>query len=95
MNRVESGLYPSSIRQVVFQRGQFSCTSRGNFRVTRGSLQAAKDVMNGKRNLPKHVVYFNTRAVNPGNGHYYTTIGNHNFYYSKKLQTKKIKKKGK
>ena len=80
INRLNHPAFPKTIRSVIYQRGQFSCTSRGNFRVTKRSLQVAKEVLKGKKNLPKHVVYFNTAKVNPRNGKYYTTIGNHKFY---------------
>ena len=79
MNRVQSGLYPNSIREVIYQSGQFtpamtgwldSVLSSGGY--TDSARQAAHDAMAGS-NPVGDCLYFST-------GGYGMQIGDHYFH---------------
>jgi spore germination cell wall hydrolase CwlJ-like protein len=60
MNRVKSDEFPDNIREVIFQKGQFSPVSNGkiNNKPSAESLIAAKEIMKGIRVLDSNVLYF-------------------------------------
>lgn len=60
MNRVESPSYPDTIREVIFQKGQFSPVSDGsiNDAPSESAIQAAKDVLNGTKVVGENVLFF-------------------------------------
>lgn len=79
MNRIASGSYPGSIREVIYQSGQFSPAGSGWLdQVLEGGApsdcyEAAQAALNGENPVPG-ALYFNTSA---GKG---TKIGAHWFY---------------
>lgn len=79
MNRIASGSYPGSIREVIYQSGQFSPAGSGWLdQVLAGGApsdcyEAAQAALNGENPVPG-ALYFNTSA---GKG---TKIGAHWFY---------------
>lgn len=60
LNRVEDPKFPDTIKDVIFQKGQFQPVTNGSIydKPTDKALQAAKEVMNGKRVVSKRVVFF-------------------------------------
>lgn len=79
MNRVRSGSYPDTIRDVIYQSGQFgpamtgwldSVLSKGSY--TESAMQAAADALAGS-NPVGDCLYF-------GNGNYGLRIGDHYFH---------------
>jgi N-acetylmuramoyl-L-alanine amidase len=60
MNRVDSGKFPNTIKDVIFQKNQFSVVANGRIynKPSSDSLKAAKELMNGKRALSSSVLYF-------------------------------------
>lgn len=82
MNRVHSGIFPNTVCDVVYQRGQFSWVSR---------LNAKKHVPEEYHELAKHVI-IGQRADNTNGSLFFankhvkvrrkqtTRIGNHIFY---------------
>lgn len=61
LNRVASREYPSSLKRVIFQRGQFDCVHDLNFTRTvpnRDCVLAALRLMEGERMLEAQVIYF-------------------------------------
>lgn len=60
MNRVDHPKFPDTIEDVVYQEGQFSPVTDGsiNKKPNSESLQAAKDVMNGKKVVRDDVLFF-------------------------------------
>lgn len=60
MNRVKHPDFPDTIKDVVYQRGQFSPVTDGsiNNKPSDEAIQAAKDVMNGKRVVGSQALYF-------------------------------------
>lgn len=60
MNRVKSPQFPNSIKEVIYQSKQFSSVSNGSINKEPNveSIQAAKDVINGKKILNDDVLFF-------------------------------------
>jgi N-acetylmuramoyl-L-alanine amidase len=61
MNRVESTEFPDSIKDVIYQRGQFSPVSNGtiNNKPSKESIEAAKEIiLRGKRVFGKDILFF-------------------------------------
>lgn len=60
MNRVENDEFPDTIKEVIFQKRQFSVVSDGsiNNEPSAESLKAAKVIMGGLRSLDSNVLYF-------------------------------------
>ena len=80
MNRVDSPFFPDDLEKVLNQPHQFA---RGN-RYDDASLEAAREIMMGKRSFPNYVLYYNevdgeddwsTREL-------YATVGGYGFYNS-------------
>lgn len=60
MNRIQSDEFPDTIRDVIFQKGQFQVVGNGKIynEPSEDSLEAAKEIMNGKRVFNTDVLYF-------------------------------------
>lgn len=59
LNRVDSSRYPNSIRGVVSQPGQFSVYNSSRKPYYNSNVyKAVEDALNGKRNMPKYVLFF-------------------------------------
>ena len=80
LNRVESNRFPNTIREVIYQSGQFAPASSGRLELVliRGAssscMSAAKEVLGGVRNV--NCLFFK-RNTGDKEG---TIIGNHVFY---------------
>lgn len=59
MNRVASSKYPNTIREVIYQKGQYSPTWNGaiNKKPSEKAIKNAKRILNGERFCPTNVVY--------------------------------------
>lgn len=81
MNRVRSGSYPSSIYDVIYQKGQFPPAGAGSVAniaakgPKQSCLQAAQEALNGADNTGGA-----TRFKRASSGHAGVVIGNHVFY---------------
>lgn len=60
LNRVASDEFPDTIKEVIYQKGQFSPISDGsiNKEPNEDSIKAAKEVLAGSRVVGKDVLYF-------------------------------------
>jgi len=81
MNRVENPWYPDTVSEVLGQPHQFP---RG-MQYDERSLQAAREVMMGRRTLPADVVRFCAldSTVQLDQSDWYTSSGKYAFYYGK------------
>lgn len=85
MNRVESPQFPDTIRDVVYQKGQFSPVANGsiNKEPSKESIKAAQDVINGKQVVGEEVLYFYNPDISTSDWIFsrevVTTIGDHAF----------------
>lgn len=79
MNRVKSGRYPSSVRGVLFQRGQFTSEAELNRVIARGlkssCIQAAQEALAGSDPIDGCVSFRPVRSGRSG-----IVIGNHVFF---------------
>ena len=81
MNRLRSGSYPSTIYDVIYQKGQFTPAGSGSVArvIANGPsatcVQAAQEALNGTDNTGGAVSF--RRA---SSGHAGVVIGNHVFY---------------
>lgn len=73
MNRVADSRFPNSIREVIYQKGQFEVTARkvnGVLMIDRepslDSLRVANDILNKGSILPSNVLVFYTKGVDEG-----------------------------
>lgn len=61
LNRVKSDRFPNSLKEVIFQIGQYKCTWDGNFDVqpSEKSIESAKKVLSGDTivECPENVVF--------------------------------------
>lgn len=59
MNRVKDSRFPNTIKEVVFQKGQYACTWDGNFNKTpnKRAIENAKCVLEGKVECPENVIF--------------------------------------
>ena len=85
MNRVESPYFPNTISGVIYQSGQFTPVASGRFELALTNnlanadcVRAAKEVLNGHRNVPYH--FFHMYTGRPNNYSSYVIIGNHILY---------------
>lgn len=63
LNRVKSPLYPSSLRRVIFQRGEFACCHNLHFKEivpNRDCVSAALRLLLGEHMLEEDVIYYGT-----------------------------------
>ena len=77
MNRLEDGRWGESITKVIRAKGQFARPKR---KASEDSIKAAKAVLDGERNLPSFVLFFQKAKVKRFYGYWFCTIGCHNFY---------------
>ena len=86
LNRLNGGAYGSTIYDVVYARGQFSVVTNGalNRVINNGpnaeSLQAAKDALAGKNNVPRYTGFCALRSANYDLYSEYSIICNQVFY---------------
>lgn len=73
MNRVADSRFPNSIREVIYQKGQFEVTARkvnGVLMIDRepslDSLRVANDILNKGSILPSNVLVFYQKGVDEG-----------------------------
>ena len=59
MNRVESNKFPNTIKDVIYDKGQYSCVLNGSIKKNPDSrtVANAKKVLEGYRALPSYVLY--------------------------------------
>ena len=59
LNRVESDLFPDTLEEVIFQRGQYACTWDGNFEKepTENCYDIAYDLLIDGVEIPENVVF--------------------------------------
>ena len=81
MNRVEDPWYPDSIREVLGQPHQFPHGTKYDDE----SLQAAREIMMGRRALPSGIVILCSvdSASQPDADKLYACSGNYRFYFGK------------
>lgn len=79
LNRVKSGRFPSSIKEVVFAPGQYACVDDGNYyrQPNIRIINNAKRILSGERVCPENVLY----QSNSVQGNIYKKIGNTYFCY--------------
>jgi len=83
VNRVKHRLYPNSICEVIFQKGQFPWANKfDGFKATQPFMFLADLVLSGKHELAHFkATHFHATYVNPRwNLKKVTQIGNHIFY---------------
>ena len=85
MNRVEASNFPNTIREVVFQPGQFSPVRNGSYYNTPSELSwdAAEAILAGEYSFPSDVLYFYNPDISSCNWiattRGYRRIGGHMF----------------
>ncbi len=85
LNRLNSSQFPNTIKDVIYQKNQFSPASSGaleralNNGVPSDCVKAAKDAMSGNNNV-EGFLFFNT-VVNTDSVADYIQIGDHIFYH--------------
>lgn len=89
MNRVKSRQFPNTIREVIYQEGQFSCLPKlATIEPLEQSLQAARDALKGKDPSRGALYYYNPKLASPEGLRFFATanlqrtvrIGNHIFF---------------
>lgn len=86
LNRLNGGYYGSTVYDVVYARGQFAVVTNGalNRVINNGpnaeSLQAAKDALAGKNNVPRYTSFCSLRSANYDAYSEYSIICNQVFY---------------
>lgn len=87
MNRVSSSQFPDTIKGVVYQKGQFYPVTSGsiNAKPSQESINAAKEVLNGKQIVGKQALYFYNPNTSTSDWIFsrktIMDIGNHRFAY--------------
>jgi hypothetical protein len=78
LNRVNSGKFPNTISEVIYQRGQFTPAGNGSLDRLRASgniyescVQAAREALSGNNNVPGYLYFSGNRGG--------MRIGNHRF----------------
>lgn len=86
MNRVNSGRYPNSITDVIYQKGQFPGAHNGKLRVIlakgprQDCIQVAQEAIAGKNNAAGYLGFCSVRSSTYKKYSTYTQIGSHYFY---------------
>lgn len=86
MNRVNSGRYPNSITDVVYQKGQFPGAHNGKLRMIldkgprQDCIQVAQDALAGKNNASGYLGFCSVKSSTYKKYGSYTQIGSHYFY---------------
>lgn len=59
VNRVKSDKYPDTLKEVIYQKGQYQCTTNGQFdkNSSKRAIKNAKLVLEGKVDCPENVIY--------------------------------------
>lgn len=80
LNRVKDERFPNTIKDVVFQEGQYACTWDGNYDKTpnKESVKAAKYLLKNGSQMPSEVIFQSTFIQGQG---VYKQIGNTYFCY--------------
>lgn len=80
-NRVKSPLFPNTLKEVIYQPGQYACVNDGNFyrETTIYNWRNAMYVYLNGSVLPEHVVWQSNCLQGDG---YYTDTGYHIYCYS-------------
>lgn len=84
LNRVESPQFPDTIREVIYQPGQFSAVDDRQIELTPGdqAYQAALAALRGEDPSNGAIFYYNPKTANDNwirTRDVVTSIGNHNF----------------
>lgn len=81
LNRVKSSLFPNTIKEVVFDPGQYACTWDGNYyrEPTERNWANAQWLLENGSVFPENVVFQSARPL--GNGTYLKTQWNYFCYY--------------
>jgi len=85
INRVNSSNFPNTIKNVIFQKGQFSPVTNGSIHnePTESAMKAAKEVVNGERVVSSNALYFYNPSTAKSKWIFsrttLATIGNHRF----------------
>lgn len=86
MNRVNSGKYPNTITDVIYQKGQFPGAHNGKLNkiLSKGPrqdcIQVAQDAISGKNNAAGYLGFCSTSSNTYKKYSTYTLIGSHYFY---------------
>lgn len=85
MNRIDSPKFPDTIKDVIFQKGQFSPVSDGSINNVPSdvAIQAAQEVINGTEVLADNVLFFYNPSISTSRWIFtrpvVTQIGHHRF----------------
>lgn len=85
LNRVRNKQFPNTIKQVIFQKNQFSCVDNGSIynNPTEDAIDSAKKVLNGIKVIDDNVYYFYNPQYSDDSWiqtrKFYRRIGNHVF----------------
>ncbi len=83
LNRVKDSRYPNTLKEVVFQKGQYACTWDGNYNKepNKESIEAAKYLLENGSQLPEYCIF---QAEFLQGDSVYKKVGNTYFCYYKK-----------
>lgn len=87
LNRVKSPEFPDTVKEVIFQKGQFSPVTNGSIHdePTDESIRAAKEAMNGREIVSNQALYFYNPNTSTSDWIFsrktIMDIGNHRFAY--------------
>jgi uncharacterized protein YgiM (DUF1202 family) len=85
LNRVQSSHYPDTIREVIYQKSQFTGVNRGILNLYIDSpdkicIQAVKDALAGSNNVEKRVSFRTEGYISPSKCKNYVIIGGNIFF---------------
>ena len=83
LNRVASPEFPDTLEEVVYQRGQFVCTSEPEFedlRPSRACAEAALRLLLGERCLAPQVVYRSAWQIGPAYVRFYDRLLGYTYF---------------
>lgn len=83
MNRVKSPRFPNTIKEVIYQRGQFPPAHKSSFlnnKVSSQALEAAKRALEGENNIDD-CLFFNNRPFKSKKNDLYKVIEGEYFYH--------------
>lgn len=87
MNRVNHPNFPDTVKEVIFQKGQFYPVTNGtiNNKPSEEAIKAANEVLSGKQIVGKQALYFYNPETSTSDWIFtrktITDIGNHRFAY--------------
>lgn len=84
LNRVKSKYYPNTIKEVIFQKGQYACTWDGNYnkKPDKQAISNAKYLLENGSQYPEYVVF--QAEFKQGDGVYKKIENTYFCYYGKK-----------